>query len=807
MLDRLQKLLLQIHRSKGAFQVHRWEEEEELFSVHVRFCILIWLSLSLSVEMIREVFFSQLSPLYEPFILAGFIAVYHFVRVRGRRFIWALRGAYFFLPVFVLFGERNREEGYALLHQMEAFLLDQGISFWHFGNYTEPGFQAEVLFAAFLLWGIILYYEIGKKKRGTLFLFPAVFYMAAVLFLGWEAPWWICPLLLLQALLLFMPSFFAWGVFACVGGCLVILISRLPALQQSAPSGLYQKWESWRYEEDQAALPQGDMNKVWKLVREDETALTVETAAEGPFYLKGFVGVFYDGDHSWNHERAMARAVEQGVFGSRYDIIDLLGERGFYGNYILMNHSKIRKTKSLKFQVTNLHANRKYLYLPYESKTRPSAYEEQASLTVGEQLVAQGLRGQRDYECNVISSLAGKTGTIVDKEKTGESEEDSEKSSSPVKRTGEIYRDYVDRVYLSIPKSSSALLTDVLSEDNMAKSTSLAGTVAMIRTWMQANITYTEEAAPIPKGEEFLSWLLEEEKRGNDIYYAACGTLLFRYYGIPARYVEGYLYNGQNGGEVLQSDAHAWTEIYYEGLGWIPVELCEKYQSEIPSYLPEEVSKGTAFAVSEEEEETEEKEEETEEESEETMPEETDTAMENTQDKPEPLAIENQKKEESSLVKEVFSAVFHGGSLLLLGLLFLGMAVLILGALAGLFWYFIREGRWQKTGSSPVCIVEWQRHVRMCLYLLEEVKEVPFDQWDNRNSTLEQLLRKHDEGFEQKELAACFLIYQIALYSPKSISWNQRKQFVLFFRQTRKRLKRKLKATQRLRLIYDRNFI
>ena len=53
------------------------------------------------------------------------------------------------------------------------------------------------------------------------------------------------------------------------------------------------------------------------------------------------------------------------------------------------------------------------------------------------------------------------------------------------------------------------------------------------------------------------------------------------YYGIPARYVEGYLITpqdveGKQAGDTIEipgTNGHAWTEIYVDGLGWIPLEM------------------------------------------------------------------------------------------------------------------------------------------------------------------------------------------------------------------------------------------
>jgi len=69
--------------------------------------------------------------------------------------------------------------------------------------------------------------------------------------------------------------------------------------------------------------------------------------------------------------------------------------------------------------------------------------------------------------------------------------------------------------------------------------------------------------------------------------------LMFRYYGIPARYVEGYLVTlddvkDKEGYSVIplsEKNAHAWVEIYQDGLGWVPVEVTPSYldKTEQPS--------------------------------------------------------------------------------------------------------------------------------------------------------------------------------------------------------------------------------
>lgn len=75
-------------------------------------------------------------------------------------------------------------------------------------------------------------------------------------------------------------------------------------------------------------------------------------------------------------------------------------------------------------------------------------------------------------------------------------------------------------------------------------------------------------------GENRMDAFLFQTKKGYCEHYASAFTLLMRAAGVPARIVTGY-----QGGEeiadyllVRQADAHAWSEIWVEGQGWIQVD-------------------------------------------------------------------------------------------------------------------------------------------------------------------------------------------------------------------------------------------
>lgn len=90
--------------------------------------------------------------------------------------------------------------------------------------------------------------------------------------------------------------------------------------------------------------------------------------------------------------------------------------------------------------------------------------------------------------------------------------------------------------------------------------------------------SYDINTPAMERGEDFVTHFLAEG-RGYCVHFATAGTLLLRMQGIPARYVSGYTVwlDGQGRGEVMDSDAHAWVEVYVDGCGWYPVEMTPGY--------------------------------------------------------------------------------------------------------------------------------------------------------------------------------------------------------------------------------------
>ena len=108
-------------------------------------------------------------------------------------------------------------------------------------------------------------------------------------------------------------------------------------------------------------------------------------------------------------------------------------------------------------------------------------------------------------------------------------------------------------------------------------------------------LTYSETPESVDSEKDFVSALLADDPGGYDVHYATAAAVMLRYYGIPARYVEGYLITpqaveGRTGETTLTltgRDAHAWVEYYEDGVGWIPFEPTPGYRDvmEEPQWL------------------------------------------------------------------------------------------------------------------------------------------------------------------------------------------------------------------------------
>lgn len=100
--------------------------------------------------------------------------------------------------------------------------------------------------------------------------------------------------------------------------------------------------------------------------------------------------------------------------------------------------------------------------------------------------------------------------------------------------------------------------------------------VVAIENYFYSGFTYNLEVLDVPAHRDFVDWFLFDTKEGYCTYFATAMTTLVRSIGLPTRYIEGFLTpagpQAQSRYPVLNSNAHAWVEVYFEGIGWIRFE-------------------------------------------------------------------------------------------------------------------------------------------------------------------------------------------------------------------------------------------
>lgn len=152
-----------------------------------------------------------------------------------------------------------------------------------------------------------------------------------------------------------------------------------------------------------------------------------------------------------------------------------------------------------------------------------------------------------------------------------------------------LYHSYVTKHYLEVPKNRLSALSEEIQKlpvfQSMPKQPSVSqiqDAALEIQTFLWEHASYSLNLEPLPFGNEFVEDFLFRQHQGFCIHFATAGTLLFRMYGIPARYVSGYVIHPQDlqatdsgsyACQITDASAHAWTEIYVGKGGWIPVEV------------------------------------------------------------------------------------------------------------------------------------------------------------------------------------------------------------------------------------------
>ena len=144
-----------------------------------------------------------------------------------------------------------------------------------------------------------------------------------------------------------------------------------------------------------------------------------------------------------------------------------------------------------------------------------------------------------------------------------------------LQEAGTAYPDWVTARYLQMPPGFSPKIIELASQIAGEEKTPYDKALA-ITQYLRRTITYAISIPNPPRNRDPLEWFLFDERSGFCNYYASAEVMMLRSLGIPARLVVGYAegtWDANQGLYVVQGkDSHAWPEVYFPQLGWIPFE-------------------------------------------------------------------------------------------------------------------------------------------------------------------------------------------------------------------------------------------
>jgi len=380
-------------------------------------------------------------------------------------------------------------------------------------------------------------------------------------------------------------------------------------------------------------LPEGDLKNATAKPSSSASRLEVRVENEDgasdeshPIYLRGFVGSVYNGK-GWEDlddevYRGMNLSMLQWLTQNNedeptQDFIPLSSAASaltLSNEYATENDLPLHDIYRYRYSVVNTGASGKYLYVPAgltdletgRDTEEVSDSEMVASVMNRDINIKNGfLNSATAYTAGSVELSMDDYIYLVDNDALA-SDDFRQKNEYFVLRE-QTYSDFVDECYNYLPDDNSersfyegdtipSELVEYFDADSFLDRESSEGASDMVwdvREYLERNLAYTAHPAssfntPAAASGDYVLNLLIKDHQGYSVQYATVATLVFRYLGIPARYVEGYMFNADNAANgrsaeinVTAANAHAWVEIYRYGFGWIPVDVTPGFY-EIP---------------------------------------------------------------------------------------------------------------------------------------------------------------------------------------------------------------------------------
>ncbi|MEG0550568.1 MAG: transglutaminase domain-containing protein [Vagococcus sp.] len=350
---------------------------------------------------------------------------------------------------------------------------------------------------------------------------------------------------------------------------LTVTSKKIETLQENTK----EKIETKKYGKD-LFLPMGQLNN-YKENRTDIEVLTIEMTKKEPLYLKQYIGKTIK-DDSWEslsndslyNDFSLNYWLDKGEFSSFTQLSDLS---------VATNKQNTHTTVT----INNMASSRKQLFIPYGMiKTS----DLNGKLT-NDSFIKSFSDDEKSYSFEVMEKA-----TVIYPNLVKQYADLKNKNSANEYLLNESnYNHFVYKNYLDVPEGLTSQLTNVTKVNpKLAEHVYYEKADAVVANFIESIYQEPSVKSSIPNNfiERSLS---KKHKVSFDTEVATLSTLMYRHMGIPARYVEGYLVTPDliaNSTEKVMSvtgkAAHAWVEIYQDGVGWVPKETDPSYVKIMP---------------------------------------------------------------------------------------------------------------------------------------------------------------------------------------------------------------------------------
>ncbi|MBQ6809772.1 MAG: transglutaminase domain-containing protein, partial [Firmicutes bacterium] len=464
--------------------------------------------------------------------------------------LWLVVGGVVFLAAVVLLGGDLFRDGLGVTLNAVKDLF--GVVFSRIylpfdvsGNHNEALAVTVFLLPITLMFAVLIAYSLLSKGRAVLLIL--LLSLIFLLVLANDSPfllWYI--IFSFSLLLLFIVRSggivknraytvlpLAGGIAAVIlsAGCLLPLLLgneyEKPAVMVRAETFAEETLESvlWR-QDDTHNLPEGQFEGLSSLERTDTPALEVTMSELSSLYLRGYVGTVY-GEKGWQE-------TDKETLYEYADLFYWLHESGFYGTSQLSSAASAAgmATDEITVSVNNLNANDRYIYSPYEYVEDVSG---DAAFRIGD--TAPSPRDREDihvYSYTMTSNLVRNSVELA--QSIDENVLRGNEDAITYLECENAYREYVYATCLNIPEEVETVLASHFGEADTEEGHEDYDKVMQdILNELLTVVTYNEDCGE--SGGELVRYFLETNAEGYSVHYATAAAMIFRYYGIPARYV------------------------------------------------------------------------------------------------------------------------------------------------------------------------------------------------------------------------------------------------------------------------------